>query len=101
MTLLDMDPPPSILPAVDTFEAFDTTAPGPAGQIASASELPSRRDMEVVLVQCLGQMALTSGSDVLWKQLNHQVSSLFCTLSSPSSCMQEVTSPALLAASSN
>ena len=35
--------------------------------------------MESTLVLCLGQMALTSGSDVLWKQLNSSV--LMCTRS--------------------
>jgi U3 small nucleolar RNA-associated protein 10 len=31
------------------------------------------QEMDDTLVSCLGQMALTAGSDLLWKPLNHEV----------------------------
>lgn len=36
-------------------------------------ESPSVQEMDDALVSCLGQMALTAGSDLLWKPLNHEV----------------------------
>lgn len=41
--------------------------------------IPSSQDMDDVLVACLGQMAITAGTDLLWKPLNHEV--LLCTRS--------------------
>lgn len=34
-------------------------------------------DMDGALVSCLGQMALTAGTDLLWKPLNHEVRSAY------------------------
>ncbi|CAM6083052.1 unnamed protein product [Calypogeia fissa] len=42
-----------------------------------ASDIPSLQEMDDTLVSCLGQMALTAGTDLLWKPLNHEV--LMCT----------------------
>lgn len=35
----------------------------------------TQEDMDGALVSCLGQMALTAGTDLLWKPLNHEVRS--------------------------
>lgn len=35
--------------------------------------IPSSQDMDQALVLCLGQMAITAGTDLLWKPLNHEV----------------------------
>ncbi|KAI5081132.1 hypothetical protein GOP47_0004315 [Adiantum capillus-veneris] len=40
---------------------------------------PTTQDMDSALVACLGQMAITAGTDLLWKPLNHEV--LLCTRS--------------------
>lgn len=38
------------------------------------SSVPSVNEVDDILVSCLGQMAVTAGSDLLWKPLNHEVS---------------------------
>lgn len=44
-------------------------------------DIPTMEDVDETLVLCLGQMAVTAHSDVLWKPLNHEVSITFsCTL---------------------
>ncbi|KAH7283024.1 hypothetical protein KP509_35G057300 [Ceratopteris richardii] len=46
--------------------------------IENESEMiPSTVDMDNALISCLGRMAITAGSDLLWKPLNHEV--LLCT----------------------
>lgn len=37
--------------------------------------IPSVEEFDEILVSCLGQMAVTARSDVLWKPLNHEVRS--------------------------
>lgn len=54
--------------------------PGLDKAASSGSEwIPSIQDMDSALVACLGQMAITAGTDLLWKPLNHEV--LLCTRS--------------------
>ncbi|KAF5193642.1 U3 small nucleolar rna-associated protein [Thalictrum thalictroides] len=36
-------------------------------------DVPSVEEVDDLLVTCLGQMAVTAGSDLLWKPLNHEV----------------------------
>lgn len=35
--------------------------------------IPSVKEVDDLLVKCIGQMAVTAGSDLLWKPLNHEV----------------------------
>lgn len=37
-------------------------------------DVPSVNEVDDVLVSCVGQMAVTCASDLLWKPLNHEVS---------------------------
>jgi hypothetical protein len=37
------------------------------------TEWATVQQMDDTLVSCLGQMALTAGTDLLWKPLNHEV----------------------------
>ncbi|XP_050386752.1 uncharacterized protein At3g06530 isoform X2 [Argentina anserina] len=37
------------------------------------SDIPSVEEVDEILVVCIGQMAVTAGSDLLWKPLNHEV----------------------------
>lgn len=37
------------------------------------SEIPSINEIDDLLVSCVGQMAVTAGTDTLWKPLNHEV----------------------------
>ncbi|KAK9291503.1 hypothetical protein L1049_019451 [Liquidambar formosana] len=37
------------------------------------SEIPSVKEIDDLLVACTGQMAVTAGTDLLWKSLNHEV----------------------------
>ena len=39
----------------------------------TTESIPSSQDMDKTLVTCLGQMAITAGTDLLWKPLNHEV----------------------------
>ncbi|KAJ4759194.1 U3 small nucleolar RNA-associated protein 10 [Rhynchospora pubera] len=41
--------------------------------LSSLSDVPTVEEMDESLVLCLGQMAVTAKSDVLWKPLNHEV----------------------------
>ncbi|KAJ3706936.1 hypothetical protein LUZ61_010641 [Rhynchospora tenuis] len=41
--------------------------------LSSFSDVPTVEEMDDSLVLCLGQMAVTAKSDVLWKPLNHEV----------------------------
>ncbi|XP_022872922.1 uncharacterized protein At3g06530 isoform X3 [Olea europaea var. sylvestris] len=36
-------------------------------------DIPSVKEVDDLLVACIGQMAVTAGSDLLWKPLNHEV----------------------------
>lgn len=36
-------------------------------------DVPSIKEVDNLLVSCVGQMAVTAGSDLLWKPLNHEV----------------------------
>ena len=39
----------------------------------TTQSIPSSQDMDEALVTCIGQMAITAGTDLLWKPLNHEV----------------------------
>lgn len=45
----------------------------PPESIESAVDSPSVEEVDEAIVLCLGQMAVTARSDVLWKPLNHEV----------------------------
>jgi len=45
----------------------------PPESIESLVDAPSVEEVDEALVLCLGQMAVTARSDVLWKPLNHEV----------------------------
>lgn len=45
----------------------------PPASIEEHSEVPSVKGVDDLLVVCIGQMAVTAGSDLLWKPLNHEV----------------------------
>ncbi|CAD5195383.1 unnamed protein product [Musa acuminata subsp. malaccensis] len=45
----------------------------PPKSLEQMQEVPSMEEVDESLVLCLGQMAITSRSDVLWKPLNHEV----------------------------
>ncbi|KAJ1272131.1 hypothetical protein BS78_06G179400 [Paspalum vaginatum] len=45
----------------------------PPESIEAALDAPSVEEVDETLVLCLGQMAVTARSDVLWKPLNHEV----------------------------
>lgn len=47
----------------------------PPESIESVVGAPSVEEVDEALVLCLGQMAVTARSDVLWKPLNHEVGS--------------------------
>ncbi|KAH9316835.1 hypothetical protein KI387_018604 [Taxus chinensis] len=38
-----------------------------------SEDVPTIQEVDDLLVSCLGQMALTAGTDLLWKPLNHEV----------------------------
>lgn len=44
----------------------------PAG-IEDHPDIPSLEEVDDILVSCAGQMAVTAGSDLLWKPLNYEV----------------------------
>ncbi|KAJ7545476.1 hypothetical protein O6H91_09G122000 [Diphasiastrum complanatum] len=51
---------------------------GPSDSLlAESPDIPTVSEVDDLLVMCLGQMALTAGTDALWKPLNHEV--LMCT----------------------
>ncbi|VAH50780.1 unnamed protein product [Triticum turgidum subsp. durum] len=45
----------------------------PPESLDSVPDAPSVEEVDEILVSCLGQMAVTARSDVLWKPLNHEV----------------------------
>lgn len=47
----------------------------PPSLLEQHPSVPSVKEVDDLLVACVGQMAVTAGSDLLWKPLNHEVSS--------------------------
>ncbi|CAH2054802.1 unnamed protein product [Thlaspi arvense] len=45
----------------------------PPSSLKEHSHVPSVEEVDDLLVSCIGQMAVASGSDLLWKPLNHEV----------------------------
>nr|XP_011470044.1 PREDICTED: uncharacterized protein At3g06530 isoform X2 [Fragaria vesca subsp. vesca] len=45
----------------------------PPQSLEEHSDIPSVQEVDELLVVCIGQMAVTAGSDLLWKPLNHEV----------------------------
>ncbi|KAL0744259.1 hypothetical protein Bca4012_085772 [Brassica carinata] len=45
----------------------------PPSSLKELPHLPSVEEVDELLVSCIGQMAVASGSDLLWKPLNHEV----------------------------
>ncbi|KAL3702523.1 hypothetical protein R1sor_020545 [Riccia sorocarpa] len=45
----------------------------PTSSLSTTDQVPTVEEMDDTIVACLVQMALTAGSDLLWKPLNHQV----------------------------
>ncbi|KAL0341136.1 UNVERIFIED_CONTAM: hypothetical protein Sradi_4630400 [Sesamum radiatum] len=45
----------------------------PPVSIENHPNVPSVKEVDELLVACVGQMAVTAGSDLLWKPLNHEV----------------------------
>ncbi|KAF4372054.1 hypothetical protein F8388_000270 [Cannabis sativa] len=45
----------------------------PPSSLEEHSNLPSVKEVDDLLVVCIGQMAVTAATDVLWKPLNHEV----------------------------
>ncbi|BBM97494.1 U3 small nucleolar RNA-associated protein 10 [Marchantia polymorpha subsp. ruderalis] len=45
----------------------------PPTALSTTKHVPTVSEMDDTIVSCLGQMALTAGSDLLWKPLNHEV----------------------------
>lgn len=45
----------------------------PPALLDDSINIPSVKEVDDLLVVCLGQMAVTAGSDLLWKSLNHEV----------------------------
>ncbi|XP_071732709.1 uncharacterized protein At3g06530 isoform X2 [Rutidosis leptorrhynchoides] len=45
----------------------------PPNNLEQHPDVPSLNEVDDILVSCVGQMAVTSASDVLWKPLNHEV----------------------------
>lgn len=45
----------------------------PPALLDDTPNLPSVKEVDDLLVVCVGQMAVTAGSDLLWKPLNHEV----------------------------
>lgn len=51
----------------------------PPASLDQLADVPTVEEVDESLVLCLGQMAVTARSDVLWKPLNHEVSiDTFC-----------------------
>ena len=46
----------------------------PPSDLKELPNVPSVEEVDELLVTCIGQMAVASGSDLLWKPLNHEVS---------------------------
>jgi len=45
----------------------------PPTLLDDSMNVPSVKDVDDLVVLCIGQMAVTTGSDLLWKPLNHEV----------------------------
>ncbi|XP_022637564.1 uncharacterized protein At3g06530 isoform X2 [Vigna radiata var. radiata] len=45
----------------------------PPTLLDDSMNIPSVKDVDDLVVSCIGQMAVTAGSDLLWKPLNHEV----------------------------
>eukprot|EP01018_Ginkgo_biloba_P013781 Gb_31975 [translate_table: standard] len=45
----------------------------PPKSMNELEDVPSIQEVDNLLVSCIGQMALTAGTDLLWKPLNHEV----------------------------
>ncbi|TKY57272.1 U3 small nucleolar RNA-associated protein 10 [Spatholobus suberectus] len=45
----------------------------PPALLDDSMNIPSMKEVDDLLVVCIGQMAVTAGSDLLWKPLNHEV----------------------------
>ncbi|XP_020222624.1 uncharacterized protein At3g06530 isoform X2 [Cajanus cajan] len=45
----------------------------PPALLDDSINIPSVKEVDDLLVVCIGQMAVTAGSDLLWKPLNHEV----------------------------
>ncbi|KAF2311685.1 hypothetical protein GH714_025935 [Hevea brasiliensis] len=45
----------------------------PPTSLEENPNIPSVKEVDELLVVCIGQMAVTAGTDVLWKALNHEV----------------------------
>lgn len=45
----------------------------PPTSIKEQTDVPSLKEVDDLLVVCIGQMAVTAGTDLLWKPLNHEV----------------------------
>ncbi|KAK6936870.1 U3 small nucleolar RNA-associated protein 10, N-terminal [Dillenia turbinata] len=45
----------------------------PPASLEEHLDIPSVKEVDDTLVACIGQMAVTAGSDLLWKPLNHEV----------------------------
>ncbi|CAK9135113.1 unnamed protein product [Ilex paraguariensis] len=48
-------------------------ATDPPTSLEEHPNIPSVQDFDDLLVACIGQMAVTAGTDLLWKPLNHEV----------------------------
>lgn len=49
----------------------------PPVSIEDHPNLPSVVEVDDLLVDCVGRMAVSAGSDLLWKPLNHEVTNKF------------------------
>ncbi|CAI5523637.1 unnamed protein product [Closterium sp. Naga37s-1] len=83
---IDRDPPAGVASIVSAPSAPEAVSA--ASQLSEAHlmlepyiavSVPSISAVDDELVTCLGEMTIAGGSDILWKQLNHQV--LMCTRS--------------------
>lgn len=45
----------------------------PPHSVEDHPDVPSVKEVDDLIVICTGQMAVTAGSDLLWKPLNHEV----------------------------
>lgn len=45
----------------------------PPANLEEHVNVPSVDEVDDLLVVCIGQMAVTAGTDLLWKPLNHEV----------------------------
>ncbi|KAK8344000.1 hypothetical protein V6Z12_A07G051700 [Gossypium hirsutum] len=45
----------------------------PPTSVEEQTDVPSLKEVDDLLVVCIGQMAVTAGTDLLWKPLNHEV----------------------------